>query len=84
MTNFALQFGCLLVMIFFISSYMKESRKTSFPRNMYFNLLLLIAPLDIIFDGVASWTVNNQAVVSRNFILLFHCLFYVCANAVFF
>lgn len=82
MFEFKLQLGCLLLVFYFISAYVRETIGKDTKRNMYFTVLLYAAPLSIIFDGATAWTVNRLDTVPSWLNLLLHALFYLSANVV--
>lgn len=82
MYPFKLQIGCLVIVLYFIVSYVKATAKETYKCDKYYDVLLYVAPWAIIFDGITAWTVNNQGIVPEWLNLLFHCLFFLSNNAV--
>ncbi len=80
--EFKLQLGCLLLVLYFISAYLRETIGKNRKRNIYFTVLLYAAPLAIIFDGATAWTVNRLDTVPAWLNLLLHALFYLSVDAV--
>lgn len=76
-----LQVGCLIVLLYVIIIYVKETTTKKIACNHYFDLLLYIAPWAIVFDGVTAWTVNHQDIVPANVNLILHLLFFLFENA---
>ncbi len=77
MFEFKLQLGCLLLVSYFISAYLRETVGKSSERNIFFTVFLCAAPLAIIFDGATAWTVNRLDTVPAWLNLLLHALFYL-------
>lgn len=82
MYEFKLQLGCLIILLYFIISYKKKMVGKLLPSNRIFNVLLVVAPLSIMLEGIAAWAVNHQAGIPMSVNLLIHCLFYLIANTV--
>lgn len=82
MFEYKLQIGCLLVILYFIVSYLRESQSRKVPRNKYFGIILFFAPCAVIFDGITSWTVNHLEQVPLALNQFLHGCFFVSANVV--
>lgn len=82
MYEYKLQLGCFLIVLYFCISYLRETFNNKYECNKYFDALLMVAPWEIIFDGVTAWTVNRQDIVPDWLNLLLHCLFFLTINAV--
>lgn len=54
-----LQIGCLLVIAYLIVTYVRATFRESVIRNKLFDLLMIVAPWAVFFDGLTSWTVNH-------------------------
>lgn len=77
-----LQAGCLLISLYFIITYVKETLDKKMTCNRIFDALLLVAPWAIVFDGATAWTVNYMEIVPDWLNLLLHALFFLFMNAV--
>lgn len=71
-----LQLGCLLVILYLVVNYLKETAKAKdLPRNPLFDTLLVIGPIAVLFDGVTAWTVNHLDIVPNWLNLMCHLVF---------
>ena len=70
-----LQLGCLLIIMYIVISYIRETLRGHIPCNKYFDALMAVAPWTVFFDGLTAWTVNHMdlvpAFVNRGGHLLF-------------
>lgn len=82
MYEYKLQIGCMVVVIYFIVTYFRESFNGKMQYNKFYYVLLAIAPFAIFFDGATAWTVNHLDRVSHSMNLLLHCLFFLSLNSV--
>lgn len=80
MFEFKLQVGCLILVLYFIIAYIRETKRNAC--NRYYDFLLVLAPWAIFFDGATAWTVNHLDTVPAWLNLLLHALFYITINAV--
>ena len=71
-----LQISCLLVTFYLIWIYLWQIKDKKIPKNRIFELLLILIPLEIIFDGITAWTVNHTELISRNLNLTLHAIFF--------
>ncbi|MDO4487486.1 MAG: HD domain-containing protein [Eubacteriales bacterium] len=82
MQYFRLQFGCLLIMLYIITVYVKDTLKSKTSCNKLFDAFMYVAPWAVVFDGVTAWTVNNldtvPAWLNSGAHLLFFMLMDVC------
>jgi len=76
MEYFKLQIACLLIVLFVVVIYIKDTLERDLPCNKYFDALLYFAPWFIIFDGLTAWSVNHLDCFSRLTNLIFHGLFF--------
>ena len=60
MQYFKLQIGCMLVILYIEITYNKEATRGKVPRNLFYDILLKIAPWAVFFDGLTAWTVNHM------------------------
>lgn len=72
----------MIVVLYITIAYIKNTLDKKISCNPYFDLLLVLAPWSIVFDGVTAWTVNHQDMVPDWTNLLLHGLFLVFSNAV--
>lgn len=63
MYEFKLQIGCLIVISYFIISYIKGTADKNVKCNAGFDWLLYIAPTAVVLDGLTAWTVNHLDIV---------------------
>lgn len=80
MFEYKLQIGCLLVILYFVVSYLKESANRKISKNKYFVVVLLFAPIAVIFDGITAWTVNHQELVPVAVNQLLHGAFFLTSD----
>ena len=59
-----LQFGCLLVILYIVITYLKAILKRKIVLSREFNLLMFVAPIAVLFDGITAWTVNHMNIAS--------------------
>ena len=77
MLHIKLQLGCLIVTLYIIAMYIRDTRKSKVSRNKLFEALLFLCPSFILFDGITAWTVNNMDIVPLWLNYVFHICFYV-------
>ena len=78
MFDFKLQIGCLLVIIYYLLLYIRDTTgNNKLKCYSIFDCILAISPWAVIFDGVTAWTVNHQEVVHIFVNLLVHIIFLV-------
>lgn len=77
MIDIKLQLGCLLVILYIVISYVKETTKSKIKCNRYFDALLIVAPWAVFFDGLTAWTVNHNNIVPDVLNRIFHLLFFI-------
>ena len=82
MVEFKLQVGCLLVVLYFSVSYIKDAMNKKTPCNPIFDALLAVVMWAIVFDGATAWTVNHMDIVPDWVNRLLHGLFFVFMNSV--
>lgn len=54
-----LQAACLIIVLYTIATYIRSSMTTQIKTNIFYNAILVIAPVAIILDGATAWTVNH-------------------------
>lgn len=72
-----LQIGCLLIVLYIICIYVKETLNRNISCNPKYDILMAVCPWAIIFDGVTACTVNYLEVVPSRLNLLLHGLFFL-------
>ena len=78
MFDFKLQIGCLLVTIYYLLLYLRDTTgKNKLKCHPLFDCILAISPWVVIFDGVTAWTVNHQDVVPDYVNIIAHLTFLV-------
>lgn len=77
---FKLQLSCLLVICFIGFSYFKSifsSKNPSRLNNKFFTTILILGFFEVIFDGLTSVFVNNQHLISENWNIALHLIFFI-------
>ena len=82
MFEFKLQIGCLIVVLYFIIAYIRETTAHKVKCNRIFDVMLVVAPWSIIFDGITAWTVNHQDIVPAGLNLFCHAMFLILMDGV--
>lgn len=78
MLELKLQIGCLLVILYYIVLYLRDTvGKNAFSCHPLFDAIICIAPWSIIFDGLTAYTVNHMDTVPKHFNVVFHGIFFV-------
>lgn len=72
-----LQIGCLVVVLYIIVTYIGETRDRKISCNKLFDILMLVVPWAVFFDGLTAWTVNHLDFVPPRVNMLAHLLFFV-------
>ena len=72
-----LQFGCLLVILYIVITYIRAIKRGKSKNSRQYNLLMLVAPIAVIFDGITAWTVNHMDIVPSGVNRLAHLLFFL-------
>lgn len=72
-----LQFGCLLVILYIVITYIRAIKRGRSKTSRQYNLLMLVAPIAVIFDGITAWTVNHMDIVPSVVNRLAHLLFFL-------
>ena len=76
-----LQLGCLLVILYLVVNYLKETvGEKDLPRNPLFDTLLVTGPVAVLFDGITAWTVNHLDVVPNWLNVICHLLFFLAMD----
>lgn len=77
MIDYKLQIGCLLVCLYFISAYIKESLMRKLECNRVFDVLLIVSPWTIVFDALTAWSVNHLEMVPTWVNIALHGVFFI-------
>lgn len=77
MIHVKLQLGCLLVILYIVISYIKETTKTKMKCDHFFDALMIITPWAVFFDGFTAWTVNHMDIVPDMVNRIAHLLFFL-------
>lgn len=77
MNEIKLQMGCLVIMIYIIVMYAKDSYNGNIKCNKLYAALLYVAPCSVILDGLTSWTVNHMDTVPSSINIMAHTAFYM-------
>lgn len=72
-----LQLGCLLVILYIVITYLKAISKRKIVLSREFNLLMFVAPIAVLFDGITAWTVNHMNIVPALWNRLAHLMFFL-------
>ena len=72
-----LQFGCLFVILYIAIAYLRAVKRGKTKTCREYNLLMIVAPLAVTFDGITAWTVNHMEVVPSGLNRLAHLLFFL-------
>lgn len=72
-----LQFCCLLVILYIVITYIRAIKRGKSKTSRQYNLLMLVAPIAVIFDGITAWTVNHMDIVPSVVNRLAHLLFFL-------
>lgn len=72
-----LQFGCILVILYIAIAYLRAIKRGNIKTCREYNLLMMVAPLAVIFDGITAWTVNHMDIVPSVVNRLAHLLFFL-------
>lgn len=72
-----LQFGCLLVIFYIAIAYLRAIKRGKTKTCREYNLLMIVAPLAVIFDGTTAWMVNHMDIVPSVVNRLAHLLFFL-------
>lgn len=71
-----LQIGCMLIILYIVFVYIKEGRRFRLKRKWFvFDGLLVVAVLELLFDGLTAYTVNHPECVHETVNLILHLLF---------
>lgn len=72
-----LHIGCLLVILYIIITYTKATKRGSIKCNKFFDALMIVTPLAVIFDGFTAWSVNHIETVPNTINQTAHLLLFI-------
>ncbi len=72
-----IQIGCMVVLLFLLIAYIKDSSEKGLECHRVFDVMLGVAPFAIFFDGFTAWSVNQLDRFPAWLNLLLHALFYI-------
>lgn len=85
MEYFKLQLGCLVVLGYIVSVYIRESRIYSLNANVkIFRALLALGTFSVLMDGATAYTVNHLDTVPPFLNMMFHLFFLLGLDALVF
>lgn len=77
MFEYKLQLGCLMVVLYILASYLKDTLNSKIKCHILYDWILGLSPWAIILDGVTAWTVNNQDKIPPIVNLILHGMFFI-------
>ena len=82
MLHFKLQLGCLILLLYVVFVYIRDTRKYD-PKHKFsmFDALFTTALITLVFDGLTAYMVNNLDVVNPVLNLVCHVIFLVGIDA---
>ena len=80
-----LQVGCLFVVLFIVLNYFREIgiKNKKFKLSL-FGAIVITAIIQLFFDGLTAYTVNNLETVKPILNLIFHLCFLISMNTIVF
>lgn len=81
MLFFKFQIACLIVSLYIIFLYVKQTTHGEILCNKYFDVMMIISPWAIILDGATAWTVNHIDIVPESVNLILHGLFFILMDS---
>ena len=72
-----LQICCFLVIVYLNIIYIKATLNKKIPCNKYYDLLMLLSPIAVFFDGLTAITVNYLDTIPLIWNNIFHLLFFI-------
>lgn len=72
-----LQIGCLLIVLFLNTLYIRKTMNKKIPCNRYYDMLMLFSPIAIFFDGLTAITVNCLDTIPNILNMIFHLIFFI-------
>ena len=78
-----LQIGCLVIAVYLELIYIWQTtgKNAKVSCNPIFDVLMMIIPSLIVFDGVTAWTVNHLEIVPVSLNLFLHAVFFILLTA---
>ncbi len=80
MNYIKLQICCMIILIYLGILYFKTAISKKVSSNKYYELILIMGPLAVTFDGATAWTVNHLDIVPAYVNSTLHFLFYLFEN----
>ena len=77
-----LQIGCLIIVLYIVCVYIKETTQKKIPCNPKYDILMCLCPWAIVLDGITACTVNHLDLVPGSVNLFLHGLFFLLMVAV--
>ncbi len=77
-----LQIGCLVIVLYIVCVYVKETLKRNISCHPVYDMLLAICPWAIVFDGITACSVNYLHIVPAGVNLFLHGVFFLLMVAV--
>lgn len=77
MQFFKLQLGCLLVILYIEINYIRETLRGKIACNKFYDVLMVVAPWAVFFDGLTAWMVNHMGIVPGYLNTIGHLLFFI-------
>ena len=75
-----LQIGCLVIVLYLIVTYVRETYYRNIPCNRFFDALMVVVSWEVVFDGLTAWTVNHLDIVPVMFNRFAHLIFLVLVD----
>jgi len=70
-----MQIACLFVLL--LSGYQSLRDGKAEDCNKYFDLLFVFAEIEVLFDALTAWSVNNSTLIPWKINLVFHIIFFI-------
>ncbi|MCI5621178.1 MAG: HD domain-containing protein [Lachnospiraceae bacterium] len=77
-----LQIGCLVIVLYLIVTYVRETYYRNIPCNRFFDALMVVVSWEVVFDGLTAWTVNHLDIVPVMFNRFAHLIFLVLVDLI--
>jgi len=81
MIFFKFQIACFTIVLLLAIIYLIQVKKRELKFNHFFDAVLLNCLFFIFFDGLTSWSVNHQNIISHELNQLFHLFFFLTVNS---
>lgn len=79
MTFIKLQICCFILVLYieFIYIWQTTGKRAKIPCNPFFDILMIIVPWLVLFDGGTAWTVNHLETVPYRLNIVMHAIFFL-------